>query len=146
MRATVMYGAGDVRVEDRPDPKIRQPTDAVVRVLRAAICGSDLHPYHSMPPTDQGRPMGHEFLGVVEDVGSQVSGLKAGDLVITPFTWADNTCNFCRKGCTPRAGTAGASASTASTAAKAKPSASPRLRAPLSSYPSPRTPRCWPRC
>jgi threonine dehydrogenase-like Zn-dependent dehydrogenase len=98
MRAAVMYGAGDVRVEDRPDPKIRQPTDAVVRVLRAAICGSDLHPYHSMPPTDQGRPMGHEFLGVVEDVGSQVAGLKAGDLVITPFTWADNTCNFCRKG------------------------------------------------
>ena len=60
MRAAVMYGAGDVRVEDRPDPKIHQPTDAVVRVLRAAICGSDLHPYHSMPPTDQGRPMGHE--------------------------------------------------------------------------------------
>jgi len=74
MRAAVMYGAGDVRVEDRPDPKIHQPTDAVVRVSRAAICGSDLHPYHSMPPTDQGRPMGHEFLGVVEDVGSQVSG------------------------------------------------------------------------
>ena len=98
MRAAVMYGAGDVHVEDRPDPKIRQPTDAVVRVLRAAICGSDLHPYHSMPPTDQGRPMGHEFLGVVEDVGSQVSGLKVGDLVITPFTWADNTCNFCRNG------------------------------------------------
>jgi threonine dehydrogenase-like Zn-dependent dehydrogenase len=98
MRAAVMYGAGDVRVEDRPDPKIHQPTDAVVRVLRAAICGSDLHPYHSMPATDQGRPMGHEFLGVVQDVGSQVSALTAGDLVITPFTWADNTCNFCRKG------------------------------------------------
>jgi hypothetical protein len=98
MRAAVMYGAGDVRVEDRPDPKIRQPTDAVVRVLRAAICGSDLHPYRSMPPTDQGRPMGHEFVGVVEDVGSQVSGLTAGDLVVTPFTWADNTCDFCRKG------------------------------------------------
>jgi len=86
MRAAVMYGAGDVRVEDRPDPKIHQPTDAVVRVLRAAICGSDLWPYASMPATDQGRPMGHEFLGVIEEAGSQVSGLSAGDLVITSFT------------------------------------------------------------
>jgi threonine dehydrogenase-like Zn-dependent dehydrogenase len=98
MRAAVMYGAGDVRVEDRPDPKIHQPADAVVRVLRAAICGSDLWPYASMPATDQGRPMGHEFLGVIEEAGSQVPGLKAGDLVISPFTWCDNTCEFCRKG------------------------------------------------
>jgi len=98
MRAAVMYGAGDVRVEDRPDPKIHEPTDAVVRVLRAAICGSDLWPYASMPVTDQGRPMGHEFLGVIEEAGSQVPGLSAGDLVITPFTWCDNTCDFCRKG------------------------------------------------
>ena len=98
MRAAVMYGAGDVRVEDRPDPKIHEPTDAVVRVLRAAICGSDLWPYASMPATDQGRPMGHEFLGVIEEAGSQVPGLRAGDLVITPFTWCDNTCDFCRKG------------------------------------------------
>ncbi len=98
MRAAVMYGAGDVRVQDRPDPKIHNPTDAVVRVLMAAICGSDLWPYASMPATDQGRPMGHEFLGVIEEAGSQVSRLKAGDLVITPFTWCDNTCDFCRKG------------------------------------------------
>jgi len=98
MRAAVMYGAGDVRVEDRPDPKIHEPTDAVVRVLRAAICGSDLWPYAAMPATDQGRPMGHEFLGVIEEAGSQVPGLSAGDLVITPFTWCDNTCDFCRKG------------------------------------------------
>jgi threonine dehydrogenase-like Zn-dependent dehydrogenase len=138
MRAAVMYGAGDVRVEDRPDPKIRQPTDAVVRVLRAAICGSDLHPYHSMPPTDQGRPMGHEFLGVVEDFGSHVSGLKAGDLVITRSPGPTTPATSAARTCTPPAGTAGA---TASTAAKAKPSASPKLRAPLSSYPSPRTPR-----
>jgi hypothetical protein len=93
-----MYGAGDVRVEDRPDPKIHEPTDAVVRVLRAAICGSDLWPYASMPATDQGRPMGHEFLGIIEEAGSQASGLSAGDLVISPFTWCDNTCDFCRKG------------------------------------------------
>jgi threonine dehydrogenase-like Zn-dependent dehydrogenase len=98
MRAAVMYGAGDVRVERRPDPVLREPTDAIVRVVLSCICGSDLWPYGSMPPTDQGRPMGHEFLGVVEETGSEVSGLKAGDLVVTPFTWSDNTCDFCRKG------------------------------------------------
>jgi threonine dehydrogenase-like Zn-dependent dehydrogenase len=98
MRATVMYGAGDVRVENRPDPAVRYPTDAVVRVLRSAICGSDLWPYGSMPPTPQGRPMGHEFLGTVEDVGADVSGLRRGDLVVSPFVWADNTCGYCRDG------------------------------------------------
>jgi threonine dehydrogenase-like Zn-dependent dehydrogenase len=61
MRATLMYGAGDVRVENVPDPAVREPADAVVPVLRSAICGSDLWPYQSMPPTGQGRPMGHEF-------------------------------------------------------------------------------------
>lgn len=70
MRATLMYGAGDVRVEHVPDPALREPTDAVVRVLRSAICGSDLWPYQSMPASGQGRPMGHEFLGVVEDTGA----------------------------------------------------------------------------
>jgi threonine dehydrogenase-like Zn-dependent dehydrogenase len=98
MRATLMYGAGDVRVEDVPDPVLREPTDAVVRVLRSCICGSDLWPYWSMPPSEQGRRMGHEFLGVVEDVGSEVSGLIAGDVVVAPFVWADNTCDFCREG------------------------------------------------
>jgi len=101
MRATVMYGAGDVRVEHRPDPTIQRPTDAVVRVLRAAICGSDLWPYASMPATPEGRPMGHEFLGVVEDAGADVPGLKRGDLVVSPFVWADNTCDFCREGLHP---------------------------------------------
>jgi threonine dehydrogenase-like Zn-dependent dehydrogenase len=98
MRATLMYGAGDVRVEDLPDPRIQEPTDAVVRVLRACICGSDLWPYGSMPATGHGQRMGHEFLGVVEDTGPQVSGLKAGDLVVAPFVWADSTCDFCREG------------------------------------------------
>jgi threonine dehydrogenase-like Zn-dependent dehydrogenase len=98
MRATVMYGAGDVRMEDVPDPTIQEPTDAVVRVLRSCICGSDLWPYGSMPATEQGRRMGHEFLGVVEDLGAEVSGLKAGDVVIAPFVWADNTCDFCAEG------------------------------------------------
>jgi threonine dehydrogenase-like Zn-dependent dehydrogenase len=98
MRATVMYGAGDVRVEDVPDPVLREPTDAVVRVLRSCICGSDLWPYGSLPASEHGRRMGHEFLGVVEDTGSEVSGVKAGDLVVAPFVWADNTCDFCREG------------------------------------------------
>jgi threonine dehydrogenase-like Zn-dependent dehydrogenase len=98
MRATLMYGAGDVRVENVPDPVLREPTDAVVRVLRSCICGSDLWPYWSMPPSEQGQRMGHEFLGVVEDVGSEVPGLTAGDVVVAPFVWADNTCDFCREG------------------------------------------------
>jgi threonine dehydrogenase-like Zn-dependent dehydrogenase len=93
-----MYGAGDVRVEQRPDATVRQPTDAVVRVVRSAICGSDLWAYGSMPPSQPGRPMGHEFLGVVEDVGAEVTGLQRGDLVVTPFVWADNTCDFCTQG------------------------------------------------
>ncbi|MER5257969.1 MULTISPECIES: zinc-binding dehydrogenase [unclassified Streptomyces] len=98
MRAAMMYGAGDVRVEDRPDPKIDQPTDAVVRVVASCVCGSDLWPYASMPASDTGRPMGHEFLGIVEDTGAEVTGLTAGDLVVAPFTYSDNTCDYCAKG------------------------------------------------
>lgn len=98
MRATVMYGAGDVRVEEVPDPTMREPTDAVVRVLRSCICGSDLWPYGSMPASEHGSRMGHEFLGVVEDTGADVSGLSRGDVVLAPFVWADNTCEFCREG------------------------------------------------
>jgi threonine dehydrogenase-like Zn-dependent dehydrogenase len=93
-----MYGAGDVRVEDVPDPVIQLPTDALVRVVRACVCGSDLHPYHSMPASERGRTMGHEFIGVVEETGSEVSSLKAGDFVIAPFAYSDNTCDFCREG------------------------------------------------
>jgi threonine dehydrogenase-like Zn-dependent dehydrogenase len=98
MRATLIYGAGDVRVEDVPDPTLQEPTDALVRVLHACVCGSDLWPYRSMAASEQGSRMGHEFLGVVEDVGSEVSGLNAGDLVVAPFVWADNTCDFCTEG------------------------------------------------
>ncbi|MET7551571.1 alcohol dehydrogenase catalytic domain-containing protein [Streptomyces sp. NPDC005078] len=98
MRAAVMYGAGDVRIEDRPDPKIQQPTDAVVRTVLSCVCGSDLWPYKSMPATDTGRPMGHEFLGVVEGTGPQVTSVKPGDVVVTPFTYCDNTCDFCARG------------------------------------------------
>lgn len=98
MKATLMYGAGDVRIGEVPDPVIRAPADAIVRVVRAAICGSDLHPYRSMPASEQGRPMGHEFLGIIEDTGAEVTGLKRGDLVLSPFTYADNTCFWCHRG------------------------------------------------
>ncbi|MER7153088.1 zinc-binding dehydrogenase [Streptomyces lydicus] len=93
-----MYGAGDVRIENRPDPTIQQPTDAVVRTVLSCVCGSDLWPYKSMPATGTGRPMGHEFLGVVEETGAGVSGVRTGDLVVAPFTYCDNTCDYCARG------------------------------------------------
>lgn len=98
MRATLMYGAGDVRIEDVPDAHLIEPTDALVRITRAAICGSDLWPYKSMPRDDAGRRMGHEFIGIVEDVGSDVQTINKGDLVLSPFLWSDGTCVFCREG------------------------------------------------
>ena len=90
-----MYQAGDVRVENVPDPGLHEPTDAIVRVTSACICGSDLWPYQSMPANAQGRRMGHEFIGIVEAVGSEVTGFTPGDLVVAPFVWSDNTCDFC---------------------------------------------------
>lgn len=93
-----MYGAGDVRVIDVPDPTIQQTTDALVRVTRACVCGSDLHPYHSMPSDPEGAPMGHEFIGVVEAVGSGVTALNVGDFVIAPFAVSCGVCDFCRVG------------------------------------------------
>ncbi|MGV8883258.1 MAG: zinc-dependent alcohol dehydrogenase family protein [Rhodoglobus sp.] len=98
MKAIMMYGAGDVRLETVPDAEIVEPTDAVVRVVQACICGSDLHPYHGMKPNSVGKPMGHEFIGVVEDIGRDVSTVSQGDFVIAPFVWSDGTCDFCRDG------------------------------------------------
>jgi len=98
MRATVMYGAGDVRIENVPDPKITEPTDAVIRVTRACVCGSDLWPYQKMEQSDTGRVMGHEAIGVVEDVGADVRRIKRGDFVIMPFAFSDGTCVFCHDG------------------------------------------------
>ncbi|SDF08189.1 Threonine dehydrogenase [Blastococcus fimeti] len=95
-----MYGPGDVRVEDVPDARIEVPTDALVRVVRACVCGSDLHPYHSMEASAEGSTMGHEFIGVVEEVGSDVATIRRGDFVIAPFAYFDNTCEFCREGLT----------------------------------------------
>lgn len=98
MRAIIMYRAGDVRVENVPDATIKQPTDALVRITRACICGSDLWPYKDLPPTENGRRMGHEAIGVVEAVGADVRKVKKGDFVIMPFAYSDGTCEFCHEG------------------------------------------------
>jgi threonine dehydrogenase-like Zn-dependent dehydrogenase len=98
MRATVMYGAHDVRVDIVPDARLVEPTDALVRVTRACICGSDLWPYNAMAPSETGNRMGHEFVGVVEAVGSDVRTVKKGELVVAPFAWSDGTCEFCQQG------------------------------------------------
>ena len=97
MRATVMYRAGDVRIENVPDARIVNPTDAVIRVTRACICGSDLWPYKEMAPDASGRPMGHEAIGVVEAVGADVRKVKVGNLVVMPFAYSDGTCEFCHE-------------------------------------------------
>ena len=98
MRAPVMHAAGDVRIDDVPDPSIVDPTDAVIRVTRACICGSDLWPYALMEPSDTGQSMGHEAIGVVEAIGGDVRNLKRDDLVVMPFASSDGTCAFCRDG------------------------------------------------
>lgn len=98
MRATIMYRAGDVRVENVPDASVENPTDALVRVTGACICGSDLWPYHELQPTERGRPMGHEALGVVEAVGADVRKVKKGDFVVMPFAYSDGACDFCHEG------------------------------------------------
>lgn len=98
MKAVFMYGAGDVRVEDVAEPKIVEPTDAIVRSTNSCICGSDLHPYHTMPQGEKGSPMGHELIGVVEEVGADVKTVVPGDFVVVPFAYSDNTCSYCRDG------------------------------------------------
>src|SRR5947207_951701 len=98
MRATVLYGPGDVRVEKVLDARLIEPTDALVAVSRACICGSDLWPYKLMKPGEPPRRMGHEAIGVVEAVGSGVRTLKVGDVVVMPFAYSDGTCTFCHEG------------------------------------------------
>ncbi|MFF1479197.1 zinc-dependent alcohol dehydrogenase family protein [Streptomyces sp. NPDC058301] len=98
MRATVIHAPHDIRVEDVPDPVVQFPTDAVVRVLRACICGSDLWAYRGESARQPGQRIGHEFLGVVEETGSEVNGFRAGDLVVAPFVWSDGTCEYCAEG------------------------------------------------
>src|ERR687898_3581021 len=98
MHATVMYSAGDVRIEDVPDPSIVDPSDAILRVTMACICGSDLWPYASMEPSETGQSMGHEAIGVVEEVGADVRTINPSDVVVMPFAFSDGTCAFCHEG------------------------------------------------
>jgi threonine dehydrogenase-like Zn-dependent dehydrogenase len=93
-----MYGAGDVRIENVADAAIIEPTDAVVRVARACICGSDLWPYKDLKPGEPPRVMGHEAIGVVEEIGAGVRNVKKGDFVIMPFAFSDRSCEFCLEG------------------------------------------------
>lgn len=98
MRGTVLYGARDVRLEDREDPKIEKPTDAVIRMAATCVCGSDLWPYRGIQTISEPTPMGHEYCGFVEEVGSAVKTVKPGQFVIGSFCVSDNTCPNCRNG------------------------------------------------
>src|SRR5437762_9250170 len=99
MRAAVFLGPRRIEVADRPDPVITAPTDAVVRVVLGCVCGSDLWYYRGESPHTLG-PIGHEFIGVVEQVGAEVHDIASGDLVVAPFTYCDGTCVHCRAGWT----------------------------------------------
>jgi threonine dehydrogenase-like Zn-dependent dehydrogenase len=98
MRGVVLHGPGDVRVEDRTDPRIEHPTDAIIRVAAACVCGSDLWPYRGIEAVEGPKPMGHEYVGVVEEVGTDVGTVKPGQFVVGSFFASDNTCEICRAG------------------------------------------------
>jgi threonine dehydrogenase-like Zn-dependent dehydrogenase len=98
MKATVLYGPRDIRFETRDDPKILKPTDAILRLSATCVCGSDLWPYRGAQPIDKPTPMGHEYCGIVEEVGSAVKNVKKGQFVIGSFATSDNTCPHCRHG------------------------------------------------
>ncbi|WP_445525721.1 zinc-dependent alcohol dehydrogenase family protein [Streptomyces cyslabdanicus] len=98
MRGAMLYAPGDIRFETLDDPKILAPTDAVIRTAVTCVCGSDLWPYRGLQPTDQPHPMGHEYVGFVEEVGREVTAVKPGQFVIGSFATSDNTCANCRNG------------------------------------------------
>src|SRR5438067_444652 len=98
MRGAVLYGPGDVRLEQRDDPTIVEPTDAIIRLSATCICGSDLWPYRGIEAIQAPTPMGHEYVGVVEEVGGDVRTIKPGQFVIGSFFASDNTCEICRAG------------------------------------------------
>src|SRR3954471_285565 len=106
MRGVVMRAPGDVRVEQREDPGIVSPTDAVIRLSATCVCGSDLWPYRGIEPVQGPAPMGHEYVGVVEEVGGEVTNIRPGQFVVGSFFASDNTCEICRAGyqssCVPR--------------------------------------------
>jgi threonine dehydrogenase-like Zn-dependent dehydrogenase len=97
MRGVVMHAPGDIRVEERDDPRIVEPTDAVIRLAATCICGSDLWPYRGVESVDRA-PMGHEYVGVVEEIGADVRHVKVGDFVVGSFWASDNTCEICQAG------------------------------------------------
>lgn len=96
MRVTTIHGTRDIRLEERPMPTIDEPTDAIVKVVASCVCGSDLWPYRGENDITVGDPIGHELVGVIEEVGTEVSSFKAGDFVIVPFCHCDNTCAHCQ--------------------------------------------------
>jgi threonine dehydrogenase-like Zn-dependent dehydrogenase len=98
MKGTLIYGPRDIRFEERPDPTIREPTDAIIRIAAACVCGSDLWPYRGIAPITQPTPMGHEYAGIVEQVGSQVTQIQPGQFVVGSFWASDNTCPICQAG------------------------------------------------
>lgn len=101
MRATIYNGPHSLEVVERSDPVIQAPTDAIVRVSLGCVCGSDLWYFRGESPHAPG-PIGHEFIGIVEDIGAEVHGLAKGDLVVAPFTFSDGTCPNCRAGVTSK--------------------------------------------
>lgn len=98
MRAVVLHAPGDIRVEQVPDPVVKEPTDAIIRVVATCVCGSDLWSYRGITAAHGPRQMGHEYVGVVEEVGGQVQQVRTGDLVVGSFVASDNTCEICRAG------------------------------------------------
>jgi threonine dehydrogenase-like Zn-dependent dehydrogenase len=98
MKGTLIYGPRDIRFEERPDPTIREPTDAIIRIVAACVCGSDLWPYRGIAPITRPTPMGHEYAGIVEQVGSQVTQIQTGQFVVGSFWASDNTCPICQAG------------------------------------------------
>jgi threonine dehydrogenase-like Zn-dependent dehydrogenase len=98
MRGAVLYAPGDIRVEERDDPELVEPTDAILRLSAACVCGSDLWPYRGIEAVQGPSPMGHEYVGIVQEVGSQVQNIRPGQFVVGSFWACDNTCELCQAG------------------------------------------------
>src|SRR5689334_22447123 len=98
MRGAVLHAPRDVRVEQRDSPTIIEPTDAVIRLSATCVCGSDLWPYRGIETVDGPSPMGHEYVGIVEEIGSEVGKVRPGEFVVGSFVASDNTCEICRAG------------------------------------------------
>ncbi|MFF5225061.1 zinc-dependent alcohol dehydrogenase family protein [Dactylosporangium sp. NPDC000521] len=111
MRGAMLYAPGDVRVQEREDPRIAEPTDAIIRLSATCVCGSDLWPYRGIEQVDGPAPMGHEYVGIVEEVGADVRTVRPGQFVVGSFFASDNTCEICRAGyqssCVHRVGVGG---------------------------------------